>query len=200
MRNVMEPEFRTASRRNGETRSGHFRLFFTGFRAKPAGGPATPAGPSAWNAPGGEDERAYFQADISWINLEESDSPHIPKQTAMQTAMITGDVRGLRNKMPGDEMPGDADNPAPSGKRKWQPLSLGTYALVSGDNAISIANFGILPAAFGRIPTKAISLNYHSANALSGLDQGFGRGVFPIECGGWNGAPEYTLYFGIERL
>lgn len=191
MRNVMEPVFRTAPRRDVEPRSGHFRLYFTGFCAKPAGGPAAPDGPSAWNAPGGEDERAYFQADISWINLAENDSPH----TSMQTAMITGDVRGLRKRTPGD-----ADNPAPSGEREWQPLSLGTYALVSGGDAISIANFGILPAAFGRISNEVIFLTYQYANALSGQDQGFGRGVFPIKCSGWDGMPEYTLYFRIERL
>jgi hypothetical protein len=241
MRNAMEPESRKAPRAEVETRSGHFRIYFTGFRVKPSEGPAAPAGPSAWNAPGREDERAYFQADISWINLAESDSP----QTSVLTAMIIGDVRGLR-KTP----TGDADGPAPSGGPKWLPLSLGTYALVSGANAISIGNFGILPVApekpsqngfrepalricspsAGNVnplsgsgprrwprgegrsclvdlpllkPTrsKAIFLTYHSAIALSRLDQGFGRGVFPIECGSHGeSGPEYILYFGIDKL
>ena len=240
MRNAMEAESRTAPRAVGEPRSGHFRIYFTGFRAKPTEGSVAPAGPSAWNTPGGEDERAYFQADISWFNLSENDSP----QTSVLTAMITGDVRGLRIKPPGD-----AESPAFSGESEWLPLSLGTYALVSGTNAISIGNFGILPGAMGSLsrhraprplpsagppsigagnaqsggslrrwprgesrsclvdlpflkPTrsKAIFLTYHSANALSGLDQGFGRGVFPIECGCEDSGLAYTLYFGIDRL
>lgn len=233
MRNVMEPETRAAPQPQNETRSGHFRIYFTGFRAKPAEPPAAPAGPSAWNAPEAEDERAYFQADISWINLAENESP----QSSVLTAMITGDVRGLR-KSP------DGDGPAPLGKTEWLPLSLGTYALVSGSNAISIGHFAIRPAdslrktGCGRCehatkvsagntegepvprkwprgesrsclvdlpllnPTrsKTVFLTYQSANALSKLDQGFGRGVFPIECGGGESGPEYTLFFGIDRL
>ena len=43
---------------------------------------------------------------------------------AVLTAMITGDVQGLR-KSP------DGDGPAHLGKTEWLPLSLGTYALVS---------------------------------------------------------------------
>lgn len=233
MRNVMEAETRMASQPKTETRSGHFRIYFTGFRAKPAAPPAAPAGPSAWNAPEAEDERAYFQADISWINLSENDSP----QPSVLTAMITGDVRGLRKRPAGDP-------PAPYGETEWLPLSLGTYALVSGSNAISLGQFTIRsadslrktgrgacePAApapagnpeHGPVPrkwlrgesrsclvdvpllnltrSKTIFLTYQSANALSKLDQGFGRGVFPIECAGGESGPDYTLYFGIDRL
>lgn len=244
MRNAMEPETRMAPRPQNETRSGHFRIYFTGFREKPVGPPAAPAGPSAWNAPEAEDDRAYFQADISWINLSENDSP----QNSVLTAMITGDVRGLRKG------PAGASS-APDGETEWLPLSLGTYALVSGSNAIAIGQFTIrsadslrktdrgacesaapVPAGNPHVqagnavdepvtrkwprgesrsclvdipllnPTrsKTIFLTYQSANALSKLDQGFGRGVFPIECGcGVNGREsgrEYTLYFGIDRL
>lgn len=190
----MEQETRTAPHRESETRSGDFRIYFTGFHAKPVELPAAPAGPSAWNAPGAEDERAYFQADISWLHLAENDSP----RTSVLTSMITGDVRGLRKRP-------DGIHPPPHGEPEWLPLSLGTYALVSGSSAISIGNFAIRPADSLRITdrggrSKAIFLTYQSANALSKQDQGFGRGVFPIECGGGDGGPEYTLYFGIDPL
>lgn len=189
----MESETRTAPQSQNKTRGGQFRIYFTGFRAKPAEPPAVPAGPSAWNATEAEDERAYFQADISWLQLAENDSP----RTSVLTSMITGDVRGLRKR--------PAADPSPShGESEWPPLSLGTYALVSGYSAISIGNFAIRQADSLRKAdrggrSKAIFLTYQSANALSKLDQGFGRGVFPIECGG-DGGPAYTLYFGIDPL
>ncbi len=119
-----------------EARSGHFRIFFTGFsekkREKKSGVTAAPDSGSAWSASGVEDEAAYFQADIAWINLAAVDSP----QTSLLTAMITGDVRGLRKRPP-------AVPQAQAGTRQWLPLSLGTYALVANTNAISIGNFRI---------------------------------------------------------
>lgn len=229
--------------------SGHFRIFFTGYRTKPveesaASQRAPAARASAWNTPEGEDDKAYFQADISWINLAAGGAP----QNAVLTAMITGDVRGLKKRFPWDPA-------GPAKASEWLPLSLGTYALVSKANAISIGNptierpgrrltggfagdlaggpsgspnSGLADSAtkeaadpeaterkrvvgLGRpcvvdLPlsktsrSKVIFLTYETANTLAMMDQGLGRGVFPIECGDPHSDFAYTLYFGIDRL
>src|SRR5438270_12814048 len=95
---------------------GQFRLAFTGYS------------PEAWDAHSDEDEKAYFQADISWIRLGAGDVP----QAAALTAMITGDVQGLR-KRPGLE----ESRSSGSGRL---PLSLGTYELAAHKNAVAIGN------------------------------------------------------------
>ena len=59
--------------------------------------------------------------------------------------------------------------------------------------------------------SKVIFLTYESASAMAKTDQGFGRGVFAIECRNSvmreqfprdpdRAAEDYTLYFGIETL
>jgi hypothetical protein len=246
----MESEYRIIEGNGAEPRSGHFRILFTGYRAMPvpvslaeiaaATDPqSAAAATSAWNTPEIEDEKAYFQADISWINLAGGDSP----QTSVLTAMITGDVRGLRK-------PGNWSGTGQAKVSEWLPLSLGTYALVSRTNAISIGGIAIereyvpirpvlaasltagpaiasheegfreMPAGTGRkwetrkgtrcvvdLPLRRVNRNrmifltYESANALAKTDQGFGRGVFPIQCRDpYDSALEYALYFAIERL
>lgn len=117
--------------------SGHFRILFLGYRASgsPADGPCSAEDPAAsWEDATGEDERAYFQADISWISLGGGGAP----QEAALTAMITGDVRGLRKR----SGPGESRSPEAGGL----PLSLGTYALVPGRNAVAIGNPAVLGA------------------------------------------------------
>jgi hypothetical protein len=135
---IIDPGSRSAGK--AEPACGRFRIFFTGYRVNPPGsfvdGACAPAAhASAWNMPDAEDEKAYFQADISWINLAADKSP----QTSVLTAMITGDVRGLRKRFPED-----AADPAGISRAakplEWLPLSLGTYALVSKVNAISVGN------------------------------------------------------------
>jgi hypothetical protein len=228
----MEAERNPESWKGRQGRSGHFRIYFLGFHQKPPGVIANPADPihaPVWRSPATGDEKAYFRADISWINLAADGLP----RTSVLTAMITGDVRGLRKQLPGD--------PAPAEEMPESlPLSLGTYALSAEANAISIGNFRIdrgtppLPSgtrepslapgpvegaperiwagAKGRAcqvdldlskPTrsKTIFLTLASAGALADLDQGLGRGVFPIESGfGADGEPGCIMYFGIDRL
>ncbi len=230
--NGLKREKPIGSTADPQPKSGHFRVFFNGFRIKSADATAASANESAWSAPEAEDEKAYFQADISWINLAGGDSP----QSSVLTAMITGDVRGLKKRTPWEDT---GMRSAPG----WLPLSLGSYALVAKTNAISIGNFSIergarrFPAGTpepgpvmtdtapvreisdrkwqgpgGRtcvvdLPlrkatrTKVIFLTYESANTLSKTDQGFGRGVFPIDyMDRSDPGLEYTLYFAIDRL
>lgn len=116
-----------------ETRddSGHFRIVFLGYDAGAAADGETAADPGpAWKDD--EEERAYFQADISWISLGGGGAP----QEAALTAMITGDVRGLRKRSGA----GETRSPAAGAL----PLSLGTYALVAGRNAVAIGNPAVL--------------------------------------------------------
>jgi hypothetical protein len=218
-----------------EDESGHFRIVFTGYRAATSAAEGTCAaadhGQAAWDTESDEDERAYFQADISWINLGVGEAP----QSAALSAMITGDVRGMRKRAGPEET-------RSSGAGR-SPLSLGTYALVAHKNAVAIGNPVIQGSPLRRqaiteresreyprnpgarmiasarrhardagacvvdLPlsrpsrSRVIFLTYASANALSRLDQGYGRGVFPVAYRDPADAErEITLYFGIDRL
>ncbi len=184
-----------------ECESGQFRIVFTGYRAataaeeetcSPAEFPEFHKNPGHdWDTSPEDGERAYFHADISWIRLGDDDSP----QTASLTAMITGDVRGLRKR------PGAAESR--SGDTGRLPLSLGTYDLASHKNAVAIGN----PACVAAVPlqraprSKVIFLTYETAMALAGMDQGYGRGIFPVVYRDAEDAGrEITLYFGIDRV
>jgi hypothetical protein len=128
-----------------ESDSGHFRITFLGYRQGYGSGPTRPdpepGDPApAWDTASDEDEMAYFQAEISWINLGGGDAPH----AAALSAMITGDVRGLRDRAGAEDPP---SSPAAGAK----PLSLGTYALSAGKNAVAIGN----PAVQAALPSRA---------------------------------------------
>ena len=218
-----------------ETRddSGHFRIMFLGYRAGAPGlhvdgMPADPVA-SCENA-SEEDEKAYFQADISWIKLGGGGVP----QSSVLTAMITGDVRGL-GKSPGREE-------SRSSKAGGLPLSLGTYALAAGRNAVAIGN----PAVLGNMRPEAaavrgwsaareagpaagltgaarssraadtcrldlpltrpsrsriVFIDFGTARDLADTDQGFGKGIFPVTYREDTEMDgETTLYFRIDRL
>ena len=181
-----------------EVDSGQFRIVFTGYRAAPSAAEDTCAAGDLdlnpghdWNTTPEEGERAYFQADISWIKLWAGDAP----QAAALTAMITGDVRGMRKRPDGEEMR--------SSRPGRLPLSLGTYSLAAHKNAVAIGNPLCLPEVPLQRPPRSqvIYLTYETASALAGLDQGFGRGVFPVvyrDAG--EAGREITLFFGIDRL
>lgn len=129
-----------------ESDGGHFRIAFLGYHESYGSGPTRPdperdLPPAGWDTPACEDERAYFQAEISWINLGDGDAPH----AAALSAKITGDVRGLRDR-PGAEGMRSSSAAGP------RPLSLGTYALVEGKNAVAIGN----PAVQAALPSRAV--------------------------------------------
>ena len=73
--------------------SGHFRITFLGYRQGYGSGPTRPdpepGDPApAWDTASDEDEMAYFQAEIFWINLGGGDAPHAAALSAMITVGV----------------------------------------------------------------------------------------------------------------